>query len=245
MPRRLLFLLAGLVLLIALSGRTGAAQGPNKAGLVLQFGNGEAVGVCVSFDEQSISGYELLRRSGMNVTIDGDPRFGAAVCKIGDAFRQDGCNFPADDCFCQCTSPGNCRYWAYHHLQNGAWVYADAGASGWQIRNGMVDGWGFGLGAINTSGVQPPVLSFEQICFPNGTSTPTITPIPASTATPTPTTLPSATPSPTATVTGSITFTPTPTPTGSLTATPTPSFTPTFLFTLTPTPLQTPTPIQA
>ncbi|MBX7234141.1 MAG: hypothetical protein K1X65_07145 [Caldilineales bacterium] len=242
MPRRLLFLLLGLLLLVALAGRPGAAQGPNRAGLVVQFGNGDAVGVCVSFDEQSISGYELLQRSGLSFITQGDSHYGAAVCKIGDAYRASGCDYPIDDCFCECRRAGNCNYWAYHHLQNGAWVYADYGASGSTIRNGMVDGWGYGLGTINDSGVQPPALSFEQICFPGGTPTPTITPPPTATPTRTATPLATPTPSPTATATGSVTLsptptlTPTPTPTGSLTATPTPSFTPTPLFTSTPSP---------
>lgn len=242
MPRRLLFLLFGLLLLVVLAGRPGAAQGPNRAGLVVQFGNGEAVGVCVSFDEQSISGYELLQRSGLSFVTQGGSQYGAAVCKISDAYRASGCDYPADDCFCECRRAGNCNYWAYHHLQNGVWVYADHGASGSTIRNGMVDGWGYGLGTINDSGVQPPALSFEQICFPNGAPTPTITPPPTATPTRTATPLATPTPSPSPTATGSVTlsptptFTPTPTPTGSLTATPTPSFTPTPLFTFTPSP---------
>lgn len=238
MPRlRLLLLGLALLAVVVYAGAThdgtwAQDSGPNRAGIVILFGNGEAYAQCVSFSEPSISGYELLNRlRDYGVVPVAWPRvgMGAAVCKISDARRQNGCDYPADDCFCQCTNPsGNCQYWAYYHQQNGAWVYSDVGGGGWQITNGMVDGWAWGAGELNRSGAVPPLLSFDQICVPTE---------PSPSPTPTPTTQPTLTPTPTFTPTSTSTFTPTPTltptPTGTVfTATPTP----TGLFTATPAP---------
>ena len=95
--------------------------------------------------------------------------------------------FPSTTASAQCATPTECRYWAYHHLQNGEWVYSDVGASSWQVSNGTVDGWGWGLGVINSSGTQPPEYTFAQICAaelqPAATPTPTLTPTSTPTST--------------------------------------------------------------
>ncbi len=219
MPRRLFFLLLGLLLLLAANRNTGAAQSPSRTALIVQFGNSEVFTACVSYPEQSISGYELLRRSGLTLVTEGDPSYGLAVCKISDGYHRDGCDYPLDDCFCQ--RQGNTSiYWAYHHLVNNEWRYSDVGASAYQVRNGMVEGWAWGPGQINTSGVTPPKLSFEQICV----------------STPTP-------PTPTPTLTLAPTATPTRIPTASVSPTPTPTLTPTATNTPTLTPFFTATPL--
>lgn len=179
------------LLLLALAGPgplSARAQEPNRVGLVLQFSDGSVFSACVAFSEPSISGYEVLRRAGLDVVAE-FYGMGAAVCKIGN----DGCDFPAQICFCQCTgSP--CVYWAYHHLVDGAWQYSGFGASNYQAHHGDVEGWAWGEGSPQ-QGVQPPVMTFEQLCGPPpATATPispTPTPVP-----PSPTPLPA---SPTAT----------------------------------------------
>ncbi len=249
MGRRLALLLIGLVLVAALGRSPGRAQGPNRAGLVVRFGNGNALAQCVAFDEQRITGWDLLQRSGLSVI--GEPgMMGVAVCKIGDPYNQDGCDFPREDCFCQCLTPGSgpCRYWAYYQLVDGRWQYSNVGAAGRIITHGAVDGWAWGLGEVNGSTVEPPLLSFEQICPveqpPTATPspTPTASPTPTMTATPTPG---AAMPTPTSTATPTRTATPTLTPTG--TATPTSIVSPTTAptvptATLVPTTTPTPTP---
>lgn len=176
--------LAGLLLLLAISAAPGAAQTRNQAGLVVQFGNGDVVAACVSFDTPQISGEQLLQQAGLQVIIEPYGQFGAALCKISDAAASNGCDYPIDDCFCECTG-ASCTYWAYYHLQDGAWRYSSVGASAWSLSPGMVDGWAWGPGAINESGAVPPVLTFAQICAP---PTPTATPtVPTATPTATPT----------------------------------------------------------
>ncbi|NOX61150.1 MAG: hypothetical protein GXP42_04280 [Chloroflexi bacterium] len=230
---RVILLVLAALFLIGLSALR--AQTVNRAGLVIRFGDGTVKAACVEFSERDITGSELLRRSGLRVIIDPQSGFGDAICKIGP----DGCNFPQEDCFCQCQGL-DCTYWAYYHLQENAWVFSDVGASNWTVTNGMVDGWAWSPGQPDQPAqIEPPLLTFEQICAaPAATDTPTTAP--TSTSTPTSTHTPTAGPS--ATTTPTHTITPTRTPTRTLTpSTPTPTRTRTP--TRTPTPFKTSTPI--
>lgn len=196
---RVLCLLGFLAIAISLPlGSETRAQSTHRAGLVIQFGDGTATTHCISFTEDTLSGFELLQRSELPVVASYAAQ-GAAVCKIGN----DGC--PADDCFCQ--SPPD--YWSYWHLQNGAWVYAGNGSSTSTITDGSVDGWAWGAG-------NPPVLaSFDQVCAATlptatATSTPTATTTNPGdlTTSPTASLTPTASPTPTSPIPS-----PTPTPT--------------------------------
>jgi hypothetical protein len=182
--------IALLILLLGLpAGASVGADGPNRVGLVVQFGDGSVISRCVEFSEPSLSGYEVLARAGLTVVAEFSG-LGAAVCKV----QNDGCDYPAETCFCQCEgSP--CTYWVYHHLVDGAWQYSGFGAGSYQVSDGAVEGWAWGQGDPN-GGVQPPVMTFEQICAPPPTATPnppTATPVPP-TATAVPTAVPTATP---------------------------------------------------
>lgn len=174
-----------------------AAEEPNRAGIVVTFGDGRSESLCVEFSEAEMSGAELLRRSGLPaVTTSGGA--GAAVCAMGGV----GCDDP-NDCFCRCHG-ADCRYWAYYTLENGAWQYSAVGSSLRKVRNGDVDGWAWGSGSIG-SGAKPEAWTFEEICPPAGPAPPTApspaepsatppganaTPPPASTAQPNATVLP-------------------------------------------------------
>ncbi len=220
-------------------------EGTHHAGLVVDFGDGTVITRCVGFDEATISGYELLLRSGLTleVAVSGP---GAAVCSI------EGTGCPASDCFCHFPPD----YWSYWHLEAGSWHYSDVGASGYAVEDGAVDGWIWG-----DASAPPQVIPFEAICAPPPTPTPTATstPIPP-TATPTP--LPStptpipptatAIPSPPTATSTPIpptatptplppTSTPTPIPPTATVTPPPPTATSTPLPTSTPTPAATPT----
>jgi hypothetical protein len=160
-------------------------QQPNRAGLVVRFGDGHAQTVCVSFTEERITGYDLLNRSGFNVIADVSSSMGAFICKIGN----DGCNFPQEDCACKFNTEQ--KYWSYWLLRNGAWEYSNFGASNASVINGEVQGWVWGTGSNNaTADSKPPVFTFDQICAMTNetpiapTSTPTYTPQPTFTSTP-------------------------------------------------------------
>lgn len=163
---------------------TSRAQTENQAGLVVQFSDGSIQTFCISFMEGSISGYDLLSRSGLAITARFDAGLGYAVCRINEI----GC--PVESCLDCPDSLG--RYWSYWRLLHGNWNYSGLGASNTQIRHGEVDGWRYGINS-------PPqeILSFEQICSPP-TSTPTRTASPSATFTsqPTPSTTPTFTKTP-------------------------------------------------
>ena len=155
------------------------AQESNRAGLVVQLGDGIVETRCVEFTEATISGLELLERSGLPVLAAYDPSLGAMVCKI----QEQGC--PVDNCLCQ--SPPD--YWSYWHQVDNNWIYSPAGSSTYPVSNGAVEGWSWGPGN------PPPVMTINEICTPPATATPTITTIPTNTPVP-----PTATPAPTNTL---------------------------------------------
>ena len=153
------------LLALLLLGSTIRAQDERRAALVVRFGDGSVATACVPFAEDEISGAELLRRAGWDVIVDPHSGFGEAICKIDDGAHADGCDYPADECFCQCQG-ADCIYWAYYHLQDGHWVYSDAGPSHWLVHDGDVEGWAWSSGSPQGGDVnaEPPVMSFAEIC---------------------------------------------------------------------------------
>jgi hypothetical protein len=156
------------------------ADGPNRVGLVVRFGDGSLTTRCVEFGGSEISGYDVLERSGLSFAAAFDSGQGVAICKIED----EGC--PVEDCL-TCAYP---NYWAYWHLRDGSWTYSQVGASGYKAHDGDVEGWSWGTGD------PPSVVPFDQICAPPPTDTPapTDTPLPTETPVPPTATLPPATP---------------------------------------------------
>jgi hypothetical protein len=145
-----------LVLILVAGGVTAVtAQETNRAALVVLLADGEAVTRCVEFDEAEVTGLELLNRSGLEIVTAAEA-MGPAVCSVADT----GC--PANDCFCQCKG-GDCVYWSYWHLREGEWRYSQAGASIFQVSDGMVEGWTFGPGTPQDA-LEPPLLTFDEVC---------------------------------------------------------------------------------
>ncbi|MGC8878861.1 MAG: hypothetical protein ACP5R2_06535 [Anaerolineae bacterium] len=145
-----------LALVIPWTDRIGA-QSPNRVGLVVVH-DGKTIKKCVEFYEEQISGYEVLERSGLTLIPMGSA-MGAAICSLDNR----GCNYPAEDCFCQCQGTP-CLYWSYWHLVDGQWQYSSLGASSYWVRNGDVEGWVWGEGEYGRSGQKPPSMRFEDIC---------------------------------------------------------------------------------
>lgn len=128
----------------------------NQAAIVVRLGPDKVESRCIEFEEDEISGLDLLQRSNLAVEarIEG---MGAAACQI------EGTGCPAQDCFCQCDGGPSCIYWSYWHSLDGSWVYSQIGASTYPIRNGSIDGWSWGPGSL-TNAVAPPDLSFNDVC---------------------------------------------------------------------------------
>src|SRR5207247_9088948 len=108
------------------------------AGLVVRHGDGRIIYAYVAFPEASISGVELLRRSGISLVTIGFGGLGEGVCTIDD----EGC--PASDCrkrVCQ-GSGEDAPFWQYFRQRTlGDWVALALAASATQVRDGDVDGW--------------------------------------------------------------------------------------------------------
>jgi hypothetical protein len=177
------------------------ADSPNRVGLVVVHGDGEVVTQCIEFSESQITGYEVLERSGLDLNADVTGGIGSAICRLDN----EGCSFPAEDCFCQCQG-ALCTFWIYWNRVGDDWRFSTLGASSRQVQNGDVEGWVWGEGNPSGGGTEPPDVLFDEICLP-ATHTPT------STVTPTDMPTPTETPSPYPTNTPAATGTPTPVPT--------------------------------
>lgn len=129
-----------------------AGQGLNHATLVIEFPDGRSETYCVGFTEDSISGTDLLDRSGLSVVFSGFGGLGAGVCRIDDV----GCSDPGN-CYCQCTG-ADCEFWTYYGIDDGEWRYQPIGPSTRILRDGDTDAWVWG------SGRAPPVVSSRAVC---------------------------------------------------------------------------------
>jgi hypothetical protein len=187
--RTLLPLLLTAMCLLAGASVARSQGGDHRAGLVIRYADGSVQTQCVAFSEPSITGADLLTRSGLQVTLDRSG-MGGAVCSIAGK----GCAFPTQDCFCRCEGL-TCEYWAYYHWAGG-WQYSQVGAGGYSLTDGALEGWSWGAGNFS-SGIEPPELSFAEVCPApvTVTSTTTVAAMAAATAAPTRRAL--ATPSPT------------------------------------------------
>jgi hypothetical protein len=136
LPGLLAVVLAGIV--------AGQPASMNRAGLLVQFSDGSIQTGCIEFSESQISGYELLRRSGLEIVA----AEGSAICSIAG----EGCG--AENCFC--AFPPN--YWSYWLGRNG-WQPAPIGAGSRNVADGMLDGWVWGDGSA-----APPNTAFAEIC---------------------------------------------------------------------------------
>ncbi len=162
----------------------GQSAAVHRAGLVVTFGDRHSELFCIAFTEDSISGLELLRRSGLALITSNS----GGVCAINGEGLLD-----PSTCFPPCSG-GVCIYWTYYQYTNGAWKYSSIGSSLRTIHDGDIDGWAYGAGGI-IAGTLPAAPG--EICPP---------PPPAPTETP----IPSSTPEPATSVAPSVTSTPDP-----------------------------------
>ena len=186
-PLRFLALAACLALVAVAASQFVGAQGqaPNGAGLVVRHGDGSVIYAYVEFEGETISGEELLLRSGLDFVVAPYAGLGTGICAINN----EGC--PADDCYCRSyDSPA--VYWRYYGW-NGGWSAHLQGPTSRQLADGDIDGWSWTGGDHDL----PPV-TIDEIAAITGfdrSPPPTETPVPAPTAVPTetPTAPPAAT----------------------------------------------------
>ena len=153
--------LGGLVFLLAALGLPGAtvADEPSQAGLIVEFGDGRVETQCITFEEEEITGADLLLAySGLDVVVDASSGMGITVCQL----ESEGCAYPSEPCFCQCMGGGACAYWNYFYREPGSseWTYSALGAVLRKVRHGSVEAWVWG------DGTTPPTFdgTFDSIC---------------------------------------------------------------------------------
>ena len=109
-----------------------AAAGSHHAALVVEHGDGSVVTRCVAFTAPTISGEELLNRSGVAWSGQTFGGFGDAVCALdGEPARYIDC-------------PGKDRYWAVFVARGrGQWQLANVGISSLTVHDGDAEGFRF------------------------------------------------------------------------------------------------------
>lgn len=153
-------------LLVALAGcASGATPGAGgRAGVVVSHSDGRLEMACVSFEGDSISGEELLTRSGFEVSLDAANALGSLVCSIDG----EGCTFPKEPCLCRCDQPGSCGYWAYfsQNAQGEGWTYSAQGARLRRLHDGDIDAWVWltSTGPEAVTAALPKDIAFADVC---------------------------------------------------------------------------------
>lgn len=129
-----------------------AAPDINVAGLVVDYGNGRVSYAWVPFEEEEITGVELLQRSGLDVVTVTFGGMGEGICQI----EITGC--PVDDCrkrLCQTADPES-PFWRYSRQEApGEWSFVALGASDTKVRDGDIDAWSW-------TGVEPELPSLTM-----------------------------------------------------------------------------------
>ena len=126
-----------------------AAAGPHHAALVVEHGDGSTTSRCVAFAGASISGEELLNRSGLAWSSQTFGGFGDAVCAL------DGEPAHYADC------PGKDRYWAVFFAPGGgAWQLTSVGISSLTVHDGDAEGFRF----VPSSGTPAAPPSAAGVC---------------------------------------------------------------------------------
>lgn len=154
MNRRTAVAAAAFVVLVAALQPAHDAIGASKhrAGVVVRHGDGTVDKMCVFFDEPTISGLDLLDRSGSAYVAE-KSALGSAICKLDG----EGCGYPSEDCFCEYPN-----FWGYWVRDPGAstWEFASTGAADHDVRDGAVDGWSWGKDGKPS----PPNVAFDEVC---------------------------------------------------------------------------------
>lgn len=110
----------------------------NVSGLVVDYGDGGRAYALVPFAEETISGMDLLRRSGLSLLSVEFGGMGEGVCAI----EETGCDLSACRVrLCQNGDPDS-PFWQYVRLDDdGQWQPAPLGASSSTVGDGEVNGW--------------------------------------------------------------------------------------------------------
>jgi hypothetical protein len=138
--RRWPLLVLALCLLLT-PARAGAIQASGEhqvAGIVVDYGDGRVTYALVPFDDEGISGMDLLHRSGLDLLTVDFGGMGEGVCQIEETGCEPG---PCRARLCQTGDPDS-AFWQYlRGNDDGNWAFAALGASASTVEDGDVNGW--------------------------------------------------------------------------------------------------------
>jgi hypothetical protein len=117
---------------------TPATPAINVSGMVVDYGDGQVSYALVPFEEDSITGIDVLRRSGLSLLSVEFGAMGEGICAI----EETGCDLSACRArLCQTGDPDS-AFWQYVRKgDDGRWQAAPLGASSSQVSHGDVQGW--------------------------------------------------------------------------------------------------------
>lgn len=159
LPGRVLLVPALLIVLVAgllLAGHAAAQETPvNVAGVVVEYGDGQVSYGLVPFTEESLSGFDLLDRTGLSLLAIEFGGLGQGICAIEDT----GCDIDACRArMCQTGDP-NSPFWHYSQYSAGeGWAMVPLGASSSRVTDGTIDAWAWSSDEAN-----PAITSIEDI----------------------------------------------------------------------------------
>lgn len=146
MKRLLVVIAVTLMLLASASPGIAADTGENHiAGLIVDYGEGRISYALVPFTEDTLSGFELLDRSGLSLLTVQFGGLGNGVCAIEGT----GCDLAACRTrLCQTGDPAS-PFWHYAQYRDATWVFAPLGASASSVSDGGLDAWSWSSDSPN------------------------------------------------------------------------------------------------
>lgn len=127
-----------------------------RAGVVVDYGGGNRDIRLVEFPGETLTGLQLLEKSGLE-TVLSKTSFGTAICGIG------GVGQPADDCFGDPLG----RFWGFNILQkDGSWSFSEVGVDKAIFRDGDVAGFHFAAFGESQPPVDPDEIFADASCAP-------------------------------------------------------------------------------
>lgn len=157
---RLRVALASIALTAGVAVPVVGAPGPacateaQRAVLVVDTGS-QVLRYCVSLDDESVSGTELIVLASRQYGLSYRFGFGGgAVCMLA------GVGTTGDDCFEEYPD-----FWGYWRGDGGTgWSWSSTGAASTTVSNGDVEGWAWGSGNDGSTHPAPPPTGFGAVC---------------------------------------------------------------------------------
>lgn len=121
------------------------------AALLVVFGEDDFHTECIAMPGD-MTAFDLVTASSLGVIIESDDD-SQSMCSIDSV----GCNYPTDDCFCECDSE-TCLLWTDWYRDGSQWEVS-LSSSERVIPDGGVEAWTWGDGLS-----EPPIVDFADIC---------------------------------------------------------------------------------